>query len=162
MANLNKVLLIGNLTRDPEIKFIATGSAVCELRMAISRRFRTAAGEEKEDVCYVDVTVWGKQAESCEKYLKRGSPVFVEGRLAFDEWEKEGQKHSKLRVTAERVQFLSAGPGRRESGEGGEHSQEPRPERRPETQAAAPRSAARGTAETTAAEGAADEDDLPF
>jgi len=117
MASLNKVLLMGNLTRDPELRYIPSGTAVAEFGLAINREYQDkGSGEKKEDVCFVDITVWGKQAEICNQYLTKGRPVFVEGRLQFDSWEgKEGEKRSKLRVVGERVQFL----GGRKDGEGG-------------------------------------------
>jgi single-strand DNA-binding protein len=117
MASLNKVLLIGNLTRDPELRYTQSGSAVCELGMAINRTYMSN-NEKKEDVCFVDVNVWGRQAESCSRYLKKGSPLFVEGRLNFDQWnDKEtGKTRSKLRVVAERTQFLGSG-GRGDDGD---------------------------------------------
>jgi single-strand DNA-binding protein len=108
MANFNKVILMGNLTRDPELRYTPSGMAVCDLNMAINRRFRTQDGQDHEDTCFVSVTVWGKQAESSGKYLSKGSPLMVEGRLKYDTWEKDGQKHSRLTVVAERVQFLSS------------------------------------------------------
>ena len=108
MASLNKVLLMGNLTRNPEIRYTPGGSAVCEFGMAINRRFMQANGQEKDETCFVDITVWGKQAESSSRFLQKGSSVFVEGRLVYDQWtEKEtGNKRSRLRIYAERVQFL--------------------------------------------------------
>lgn len=116
MANLNKVMLIGRLTRDPELRYTPSGTAVCDLGIAISRTFTNATGERKEEVCFVDVTVWQKQAESCAEYLKKGREVFIEGRLIHDRWEtKEGEKRSKIRVTAERVQFLSGGGAPKET-----------------------------------------------
>jgi single-strand DNA-binding protein len=108
MASLNRVFLIGNLTRDPEVRFLSSGTAVADLRMAVSRKFKTQAGEDKEETCFVDVVVWGRQAETCGEYLKKGSQAFIEGRLKLDEWEKNGQKQSRIRVVAERVQFLGA------------------------------------------------------
>ncbi len=116
MANFNKVILIGNLTRDPEVKFTPSGMAVADLRMAINRRYRTADNQEHEETCFVNVTVWGKQGESCGQYLKRGRPVMIEGRLKYDEWEKDGQKFNRLSVVAERVQFLGDGTGAARSG----------------------------------------------
>ena len=116
MATLNKVMLIGNLTRDPEVRYTPQGTAVADVRLAVSRKFKTADGVEKEEVCYVSVTTWGRQAQTCGEYLKKGSPVFVEGRLKLDEWEKDGQKQSRLTVVAERVQFLSS-PRRGETGD---------------------------------------------
>lgn len=122
MTDLNKVFLAGNLTRDPEVRHIPSGSAVCDLRMAINRRFRDQNDKDREEVVYVSVTVWGRQAENCGQYLSKGSPVLVEGRLKLDEWEKEGQKQSRLGVVGERVQFLSNRGGA--SGGGGGSSGE--------------------------------------
>jgi len=107
MPNYNRVLLMGNLTRDPELRYTPNGSPVANLRIAINRTYRTQSGEQKEEVCYVGIIAWGKQAESCSEYLTRGSPVFVEGRLQSRAWETEdGQKRSVLEVVAERIQFL--------------------------------------------------------
>lgn len=108
MASFNRVLLMGNLTRNPEMRYTPAGSAVCEFGIAVNRRFVQANGAEKEEVCFVDIVVWGKQAESTSRYLQKGSSVFIEGRLVYDQWEeKETQKkRSRLRVNAERVQFL--------------------------------------------------------
>ncbi|HMP73199.1 MAG TPA: single-stranded DNA-binding protein [Kiritimatiellia bacterium] len=108
MASFNKVILMGNLTRDPELRHISSGTAVTELRLAINRQYRSGSGEDREEVVYVSVDVWGRQAETCGEYLKKGSPVMVEGRLKLDEWEKDGKKMSKLGVVAERVQFLGS------------------------------------------------------
>jgi len=112
MANFNKVMLMGNLTRDPEVRYTPSGMAVADLRLAVNRRYRSADGQEHEETCFVNVTVWAKQAETCGQYLKRGRPVFIEGRLKFDEWEKDGQKFNRLSVGAERVGFLGDGGGR--------------------------------------------------
>ena len=112
MAQLNKVLLIGNLTRDPEVRYTPKGSAVADIGLATNRSWRTETGEEKEEVCYVTVVVWGKQAEAAGKYLKKGRPVFVEGRLQFESWEKNGEKRSSLKVHCERLQFLGSPGGR--------------------------------------------------
>jgi single-strand DNA-binding protein len=131
MASLNKVFLIGNLTRDPEVRYLSSGMAVADLRMAVSRKYKTQQGEEKEDVCYVNVSVWGKQGENCGQYLSKGSPAMIEGRLRFEEWEKDGQKHNRLSVTAERVQFLGAPRGKSQDSSGDSHggppSEEPPP-----------------------------------
>ena len=113
MASLNRVFIIGNLTRDPEVRYVPSGTAVSDLRLATSRKYRTASGEEREETCYVDVVVWGRQAETCGEYLKKGSPLLVEGRLQYDEWEKEGQRHSRLRIVADRTQFMPSGSARR-------------------------------------------------
>jgi len=125
MASYNKVLLMGNLTRDPEVKYTPKGMAVTDLGLAVNREYTTDSGEKREEVVFVDVTVWGRQAETCGEYLKKGRPVFVEGRLQLDTWDdkQSGQKRSKLRVNAERVQFLG---GRNEGGgEGGGSSSRP-------------------------------------
>jgi len=107
MASLNKVFLIGNLTRDPELRYIPSGTAVANFGLAVNRIYTTQDGERKEDVCFVDIVTWSKTAENCANYLAKGRPVFIEGRLQFRSWETEdGQKRSKLEVVADRVQFL--------------------------------------------------------
>jgi single-strand DNA-binding protein len=112
MANLNRVLLIGNLTRDPEIKYTPKGTAIAEIGMAINRVIpsQEEGGERREEVTFVDVTAWGKTAENVQKYLTKGRPIFVEGRLHLDTWDDKqtGQKRSKLKVVAETVQFLGS------------------------------------------------------
>jgi len=116
-ASLNKVLLMGNLTRDPEVKYTPKGTAVCDLGLAINDSYKAQDGTIKETVTYVDVEVWGRTAENCKQYLTKGRPVFVEGQLRLDQWEQEGQKRSKMKVRADRVQFLGGGgPG---GGQGG-------------------------------------------
>ena len=106
MASLNRVFLIGNLTRDPEIRYIPSGKAVADLNMAINRKYRTASGEVKEETCYVGVVVWERQAETAGEYLKKGSAIMVEGSLRYEQWETNGEKKSRLRVNADRIQFL--------------------------------------------------------
>jgi single-strand DNA-binding protein len=117
MASFNKVILMGNLTRDPEIKQAPSGNAVADFRLAVSDRYRDKqTGETKEVTCYVDVVAWGRQAEICQQYLAKGRPVLVEGRLQYDEWKtKEGENRSKLRVRADSIRLLSQSPGARES-----------------------------------------------
>ena len=105
MACLNRVVLMGNLTKDPETKKLKTGT-VADLRMALSESYKSKSGEQVDNVCYVDVVAWDKQAENCAQYLSKGSGLVVEGRIQMDEWEKDGQKRSKLRVRANRVTFL--------------------------------------------------------
>ena len=109
MASLNKVLLIGNLTRDPELKYTPKGQAICEISMAMNRRY-LVDGEKREEVTYVDVTFWGKGAEIVSQYMKKGSPIYVEGRLKLDSWEDKetGKKQSRLRITGEEFQFLGS------------------------------------------------------
>ena len=106
MANLNRVFLIGNLTRDPEIRYIPSGKAVADLNMAINRKYRTTSGEFKEETCYVGVVVWERQAETAGEYLKKGSAILVEGSLRYEQWETNGEKKNRLRVNADRIQFL--------------------------------------------------------
>ncbi|MBN1586300.1 MAG: single-stranded DNA-binding protein [Candidatus Omnitrophica bacterium] len=117
MANLNRVFLIGNLTRDPELRYVSSGTAVATFGMAINRPYTTQSGEKREDTCFVRIVVWGRQAETCSQYLNKGSLVFVEGRLVYRTWESEGQKRSALEVRADRVQFLGR-TGGREDGSG--------------------------------------------
>ena len=112
MMSLNKVLLIGNLTRAPELRYTPSGTAVADLRLAVNRNYSTQSGEKREETCFLTVVVWGKQAESCGEYLDKGSQVFVEGRLQTRDWEgKDGQKRTSTEVVAERVQFMSRTKG---------------------------------------------------
>lgn len=112
MASLNKVLLIGNLTRDTELRYIPSGSAVASFTLAINRVYKLQSGEKKEEVSFIRVVVWGKMAEICNEYLKKGRPVFVEGRLQSRSWEaQDGSKRSTIEVVAQNVQFLGTGSG---------------------------------------------------
>lgn len=161
MASFNKVLLMGNLTRDPELRYIPSGTAVVKFGLAVNRDYvDKQSGDKKESVCFVDITVWGKQAETCNQYLTKGRPVFIEGRLEFSSWEtKEGDKRSKLEVVAERVQFLG---GRKDEGEGG-GGPTARRESSPSPKAAARAPVAAGGAPPASAGG--DDlnlDDIPF
>ena len=112
MASLNKVFLLGNLVRDPDLRGLPSGQSVCELRMAVSRRFVSNGGQETEETCFVDVVVWGKSAKNCKQYLTKGSQIMVEGRLQLDQWEDRngGGMRSRLRVVAEQVQFMNRRP----------------------------------------------------
>lgn len=116
MASLNKVMLIGNLTREPEVRYTPKGSAVSDLGIAVNRTYVTDSGEKMQETTYVDVVVWSRLAEIAGQFLHKGSPVFIEGRLQMDTWEDKatGQKRSKIRVVADNLQFLG---GRREGGE---------------------------------------------
>ncbi|MCC6739141.1 MAG: single-stranded DNA-binding protein [Planctomycetia bacterium] len=125
MASVNKVMLLGRLTADPELRYTPKGTAVCDLRMALNRQYTDpGTGEKKEEATFVDVTAWGRTAETSAQYLKKGREVFVEGRLKTDQWEQDGQKRSKLTVTAENVTFIGggggSGGGREYGGEGAE------------------------------------------
>jgi single-strand DNA-binding protein len=128
MANLNRVLLIGNLTRDPEIRYTPKGTAVADIALAVNRVFSGEDGEKREEVTYVDVVVWSRLAEIAEQYLKKGRPVFIEGRLQLDSWDDKqtGQKRSRLRVVAENLQML----GSRGEGDSGGASGSPPSARR--------------------------------
>jgi len=134
MANLNKVLLIGRLTRDPELRYVQSGTAVLDLGLAVNRRVKKSDGTWGDEAAFIDVTVWRKLAENCAEYLSKGRPVFVEGYLKFDQWEdkKTGDKRSKLKVTADNVQFLGARPGGGGEGEGGRPASAPAPAPKPE------------------------------
>ncbi len=112
MNSMNHVVLMGHLTRDPELRKVASGAAVSDLGLALNERYKDKDGEVVTRPTFVDVVAWGKQAEHCAQYLKKGAPVAVEGKLQFDQWETaEGEKRSKLRVRAWRVQFLNGGKG---------------------------------------------------
>ena len=121
MPNLNKVMLMGNLTRDPEIKYTPKGTAVAEIGMAVNRVWATESGEKREEVTFVDVELWGRQAELAGEYLKKGRPVYIEGRLKLDTWDdkQSGQKRSKMRVVCENMQFLGSREGGGPGGGGG-------------------------------------------
>ena len=110
MASFNKVILIGNLTRDPDLRTTQNGTAICDLGLAVNRRWRDQSGRDQEEVCYVDVAVWGRSAENCAQYLQKGAPVLVDGRLRLEQWEDRngGGKRSRLTVVAEAVQFLGS------------------------------------------------------
>lgn len=116
MANYNKVLLMGNLTKDPELRYTPQGAAVVNLRLAVNRKYKDRNQEWKEETCFVTAVVWEKQAETCNQYLRKGSPVFVEGRLQSRSWEDQsGQKRNTMEVRAERVQFLPSGSAQRDN-----------------------------------------------
>jgi single-strand DNA-binding protein len=159
MASYNKVLLMGNLTRDPEVRYTPKGTAIANLGLAVNRVYTTETGEQKEEVTFVDIEVWGRQAETAGQYLSKGRPVFVEGRLRLDSWEdkESGQKRNRLKVVAERVQFLGAPRGSAEF-----------KDRAPSDEAPA-RTAARGGPAPVAREAAepeptpaAEDDNIPF
>lgn len=111
MVSLNRVLLIGNLTKDPELRYTPSGTAVANLRLAVNSSFKDQSGQRKEETCFVTIVVWSKQAEACNQYLKKGRPVFIEGRLIYRSWEAEGKTRSTMEVRADRVQFLGPPPG---------------------------------------------------
>lgn len=128
MASFNKVILMGNLTRDIEVKAIAGGQSVAKLGLAMNRRFRTKEGEDREETTFVDCEAWGRTAEVMGQYLRKGQPVFIEGRLKLDQWEdKDGNKRSQLKVVVENFQFVGSKEGgssrRNEGDQGGSREQ---------------------------------------
>lgn len=118
-ASYNRVILVGNVTRDPELRYIPSGTAVTELGLAINERHKNAKGDWVEETVFVDVTLWARQAEVAGEYLSKGSSVLIEGRLKLDTWETDGQKRSKLKVIGERMQMLSGKGGGGGAGGGG-------------------------------------------
>jgi single-strand DNA-binding protein len=157
MANVNKVILIGNVTRDPEVKFTSKGSAVTDVSLAINRNYTLDNGEKREEVTYVDVELWGRLAEIAGEYAKKGRPVYIEGRLRLDSWEDKasGQKRSRLKVVGESLQLLGGRPG---SGGGAGHGGDPEMSEQP-----APRRSAPAPSRPAAPAPSQDEDDdIPF
>lgn len=153
-ASFNKVILVGNLTRDPEVRYTPKGSAVCDLGLAVNRIFTPEGGEKREEVTFVDVVLWARLAEIAGEYLKKGRPVLIEGRLQLDTWDdkQSGQKRSKLRVIGETMQLLGSrqgggGESDEGAGDGGE-----RASARPRSSAPPPKPAA----------SEAGEDEIPF
>lgn len=157
MANLNKVMIIGNVTRDPEVKYTPKGSAVTDLGIAVNRTYKVGE-ERKEEVTYVDVTLWGRLAEIAGEYCRKGKPVYIEGRLQLDSWEDKstGQKRSKLRVVGEEMQLLGPKMGGSSSG-GGDEEYSERPARREQSPGGGGFS--RGSAPQ---QPPIEEDDIPF
>jgi len=150
MASFNKVILLGNLTRDPEVRYTPKGSAVCDLGIAINRQYTLDSGEKREEVTFVDVVLWSRLAEIAGEYLKKGRPIFIEGRLQLDTWDdkQSGQKRSKLRVIGETMQLLGGRPpGAGGAGEGGEEGKPARAKTTPPPKPAA---------------GEPDDDEIPF
>ena len=151
MASFNKVILVGNLTRDPELRYTPKGTAIAKIGVAVNRVWTTETGEKMEEVTFVDVDVFGRTAENVGQYMRKGRPILIEGRLRLDQWDDKqtGQKKSKLGVVAETVQFLGSAQG---GGEGGA----PAPARRATPAAAAP------AAEPLEGDGPPESDDVPF
>ena len=115
MASYNRVILVGNLTRDPELRYTPNGAPICEFGLAVNRHYTTRDGEQRDETCFVDVAMWGKRGVVISEYFTKGRPIFIEGRLKFDTWESSEGRRSKLTVVAENFEFISAPPG---SGEG--------------------------------------------
>src|SRR3954469_2615895 len=139
MASFNKVILVGNLTRDPELRYTPKGTAIAKIGLAVNRTWRTETGEQKEEVTFVDVDVFGRTAENVGQYMRKGSPILIEGRLRLDQWDDKqtGQKRSKLGVVAETVQFLGSPTGGGGEGGGGEAPRRPTAPSAPAPSAAA-------------------------
>lgn len=151
MASFNRVILMGNITRDIELKYLQSGMAVTEIGMAVNDRRKSQTGEWIEETTFVDVTLWGRTAEIASEYLSKGSPVFIEGRLKLDSWETDGQKRYKLRVVGERMQLI--GPRGERSGGGGHH----------ESSSSEPATSSAGSANSTSGGGSdSPPDDIPF
>ncbi|MGE4550272.1 MAG: single-stranded DNA-binding protein [Opitutales bacterium] len=164
MASLNKVLMMGNLTRDPEVRTLPSGVAVCDFRIAVSRSYTDREGNRREETAYVDVSSFGKQAETISKYMVKGRPIFVEGRLKLDEWEKDGEKRSKLKIILENFQFVGGGDGAPSSGSGSESSNltpTPPPEDKSATPPQDPPTSS-PSSETEVQADSVEEDDVPF
>ena len=120
MANFNKVLLMGNLTRDPQLSYLPSQTAVVDFGLAVNRKWTSKEGQSKEETCFVDCRAFARQAENINKYLSKGRPLFIEGRLTFNSWTaQDGSKRSKLRVTVENFQFLGASTGASQAPDGG-------------------------------------------
>jgi single-strand DNA-binding protein len=156
MASFNKVILMGNLTRDPELRYTPKGTAIAKVGLAVNRVWTNEAGEKKEEVTFVDVDIFGRTAENVGQYMRKGRPMLVEGRLKLDQWDDKqtGQKKSRLGVVAETVQFLGSAPGAGEGGGG------PAPAPRAARPAAATAPAA--AAEPVEGDGPPENDDVPF
>lgn len=135
MASFNKVILLGNLTRDPETRVTANGNTICKLGLAVSRVYSTREGERKEETTFVDIDAFGKQAEVITKYMRKGRPLMVEGRLKLDQWEtNDGQKRSKLGVVLENFQFVGSRDDNDSGGSDGYESSSPPRNSAPSTQ----------------------------
>ena len=160
MANLNKVMLIGNLTRDPELRHTPKGTAVSEISLAINRVWNNDQGQKQEETTFVEVTLWGRQAELAQQYLTKGRPVYIEGRLQLDSWDDKetGKKRSKLRVIGENMQFLSSGTGAGGNSGGGNYSERPQPSSpAPQARSGPPQGASAAPADDFQ-----EDDDIPF
>jgi single-strand DNA-binding protein len=163
MASYNKVLLMGNLTRDPEVRYTPKGTAIANIGLAVNRRWTTEGGEQKEEVTFIDIEVWGRQAETVGQYLSKGKPIFVEGRLKLDSWEdkESGQKKSKMKVVCEHFQFLGGPRGSAEFKDQAPSEEAPaRAAGRGGRPAAAP--PAQGVGAEPEPTAAAEDDNIPF
>ena len=160
MPSLNKVLLMGNLTRDPELRVTPKGTSICQFALAINRTFKMESGETREEVTYVDIEAWGKQGETIAKYVTKGRPLFVEGRLRLDQWEDKNtkEKRSRVKVVLENFQFLGDSRGGGAGGGGAPAASEPGIDQTASPERHAPPS--RGPAKPAANENL--DEDVPF
>ena len=157
-GNFNKVILMGNLTRDPEVKFAANNNAICKIGLAVNRRFTTASGEKREEVTFIDCDAFGKTGENIGKYFSKGKPIFIEGHLRLDQWEKEGQKFSKLKVVIDTFQFIDSGGGQG----GGGSSRQSADDMNGSDDRPAPQVQTRSTRQAQPAAPEINEEDIPF
>ncbi len=158
MPNLNRVFLMGNLTRDPELRYTPNNTAIAKLGLAVNRRWRNQQGEDQEETTFVDCEAWGRTAEVLNQYLRKGRPVFIEGRLKLDQWQdKEGNNRSKLHVVVESFQFIDSRGGPGGDNEGGGYNPPQQQQRRP-----APRSAPPPSNYNPDPHQAVEEGDIPF
>lgn len=157
MASYNRVLLMGNVTRDPEVKYTPKGTAVAELGLAVNRVYTADNGEKREEVTFIDVTLWGRQAEVAGQYVKKGRSVFIEGRLQLDSWDDKqtGQKRSKLKVIGDNMQMIGPRPDGEGGGGGGGSS-------RPSNSSSRPTPPQKKEPSDPDLEPPAEEDDIPF
>lgn len=162
MASFNKVILLGNLTRDPETRVTATGNTICKLGMAVSRAYSTRDGERREETTFVDIDAFGKQAEVITKYMRKGRPLMVEGRLKLDQWEtSDGQKRSKLGVVLENFQFVGGRDDNDSGSTSGGYEQSSPPKR--QSSASSPASSpASSAASDFSDDGDTLDEDVPF
>jgi single-strand DNA-binding protein len=156
MASYNKVILVGNLTRDPELRYTPKGMAIAKIGLAVNRRWTPEGGEQREETTFVDIDAFGKQAETIAQYMKKGSPLLVEGRLRLDQWDDKqtGQKRSKLGVVLEGFQFLGSGGTRTEGAPPAEAARRPAAPAAPAAEPAPP--------PPSESDGPPHEDDVPF
>jgi single-strand DNA-binding protein len=135
MANVNKVILIGNLTRDPESKDLPSGTTICDFGLAVNRTWKDAGGNKKEEVLFVDCSAFGRTSEVIAEHLRKGNPIYIEGRLKLDQWEaQDGSKRSKIRVVVDNFQFIGSKSDGEGSGQRQQESQPPRQQARPQPQ----------------------------
>ena len=150
MANVNKVLLMGNMTRDPQLSYLPSQTPVVEFGLAMNRRYKKQDGSMADDTCFVDCQMFGKRAETVNKYFKKGDPIFVEGRLKYDSWEKDGRRQSRIRVFVENFEFIGKAGGQG-GGNNATQSKQSQGGGYPDTSMEAPYGAGGGT-----------DDDIPF